>query len=53
MALTLNQAAKICSRSKSTLLDAIRAGLNRKPLRHEFSSNGDVQILRFMNASGG
>lgn len=29
------------------LLDAIRAGLNRKPLRHEFSSNGDVQILRF------
>ena len=35
------------------LLDAIRAGLNRKPLRHEFSSNGDVQILRFMNASGG
>ncbi len=35
------------------LLDAIRAGLNRKPLRHEFSSSGDVQILRFMNASGG
>ena len=35
------------------LLDAIRAGLNRKSLRHEFSSNGDVQILRFMNASGG
>lgn len=31
MALTLNQAAKICSRSKSTLLDAIRAGRMSAP----------------------
>lgn len=31
MALTLNQAAKICSRSKSTLLDAIRAGRMTAP----------------------
>ncbi|WP_265502903.1 BTB/POZ domain-containing protein [Paracoccus beibuensis] len=31
MALTLNQAAKICSRSKSTLLDAIRSGRMSAP----------------------
>lgn len=31
MALTLNQAAKICGRSKSTLLDAIRAGRMSAP----------------------
>lgn len=31
MALTLNQAAKICSRSKSTLLGAIRAGRMSAP----------------------
>lgn len=31
MTLTLNQAAKICSRSKSTLLDAIRAGRMSAP----------------------
>ncbi len=34
------------------VLAAIRQGLQRKPLRHEFST-GDVQILRFMNATGG
>ena len=34
------------------LLAAIRAALLRKPLRHEFAV-GDVQILRFMNATGG
>lgn len=31
MALTLNQAAKTCGRSKSTLLDAIRAGRMTAP----------------------
>lgn len=35
-----------------SVLTAIRQGLQRKPLRHEFSI-GDVQILRFMNATGG
>lgn len=34
------------------VLAAIRAALPRKPLRHEFAV-GDVQILRFMNATGG
>lgn len=34
------------------VLVAIRAALPRKPLRHEFAV-GDVQILRFMNATGG
>jgi cyclic pyranopterin phosphate synthase len=34
------------------VLAAIRAALLRKPLRHEFAV-GDVQILRFMNATGG
>lgn len=34
------------------ILEAIRQGLQRKPLRHEFDT-GDVQILRFMNATGG
>lgn len=35
------------------LIDAIHAGLQRKPLRHEFTRAGEVQVLRFMNASGG
>ncbi|WP_137818354.1 GTP 3',8-cyclase MoaA [Pseudomonas sp. 2FG] len=35
------------------LLCAIQAGLLRKPMRHEFSSGGEVQVLRFMNATGG
>mgnify|MGYP001627348607 CR=1 FL=1 len=39
--------------SDAPLLQAIRAGLARKPLRHEFSVGGEVQVLRFMNASGG
>lgn len=34
------------------VLEAIKQALLRKPLRHEFSL-GDVQILRFMNATGG
>ena len=32
--------------------DPGRHELLRKPLRHEFDT-GDVQILRFMNATGG
>ncbi|TXH92317.1 MAG: GTP 3',8-cyclase MoaA [Pseudomonas sp.] len=35
------------------LLDALQVALARKPLRHEFSVDGEVQVLRFMNASGG
>ena len=34
-------------------LDALQAALGRKPLRHEFNVGGEVQVLRFMNASGG
>jgi cyclic pyranopterin phosphate synthase len=34
------------------VLAAIRQTLLRKPLRHEFDT-GDVQVLRFMNATGG
>lgn len=32
---------------------AIEKALMKKPLMHEFSAEGDVQVLRFMNASGG
>src|SRR5690606_29860983 len=39
--------------SDAPVLDAIQTALMRKPLRHEFSASGDVQVLRFMNASGG
>ncbi|TXH29311.1 MAG: GTP 3',8-cyclase MoaA [Burkholderiaceae bacterium] len=35
------------------LLDALQTALGRKPLRHEFNVGGEVQVLRFMNASGG
>lgn len=35
------------------LESAIMAGLQRKPARHEFSSEGDVQLVRFMSATGG
>jgi len=35
------------------ILDALHAALQRKPARHEFSTGGDVQVLRFMNLSGG
>jgi cyclic pyranopterin phosphate synthase len=36
----------------AAVLAAIEQGLQRKPLRHEFAT-GEVQILRFMNATGG
>ncbi len=39
--------------SDTPILDAIHNALQRKPARHEFSSSGEVQVLRFMNASGG
>ncbi len=35
------------------ILDALHAALQRKPARHEFNTGGDVQVLRFMNLSGG
>ncbi|QJP08021.1 GTP 3',8-cyclase MoaA [Pseudomonas multiresinivorans] len=34
------------------IIEALRGALQRKPARHEFSV-GDVQVLRFMNLSGG
>ncbi|MNE56510.1 Cyclic pyranopterin monophosphate synthase [compost metagenome] len=34
------------------VLDAIHQALQRKPARHVFGSD-EVQVLRFMNASGG
>ncbi|MFK0312038.1 GTP 3',8-cyclase MoaA [Pseudomonas sp. NPDC090233] len=34
------------------LLEAVQQALLRKPARHDFG-NDDVQVLRFMNASGG
>ena len=39
--------------SDQPAIDAIHAALQRKPLRHEFSCGGEVQVLRFMNVSGG
>ncbi|MGQ7957983.1 GTP 3',8-cyclase MoaA [Pseudomonas sp. SP16.1] len=39
--------------SAAPIIEAIHGALQRKPLRHEFSSGGEVQVLRFMNASGG
>ena len=35
------------------LLEAVRTALKYKPERHDFSADGEVQIVRFMNASGG
>ena len=35
------------------VLEAIGKALLRKPQRHEFALHGEVQVLRFMNASGG
>ncbi|MCP1602388.1 GTP 3',8-cyclase MoaA [Pseudomonas citronellolis] len=35
------------------ILDALHAALQRKPARHEFNTGGEVQVLRFMNLSGG
>lgn len=35
------------------IIDAIAKALQHKPQRHIFSPDGEVNILRFMNASGG
>lgn len=35
------------------VLANIHRALNNKPEKHHFSSDGDVQIVRFMNATGG
>ncbi|MCE5980884.1 GTP 3',8-cyclase MoaA [Pseudomonas sp. LF19] len=35
------------------IINALQQALRRKPLRHDFSAQGEVQILRFMNMSGG
>jgi cyclic pyranopterin phosphate synthase len=37
----------------SALIEAVQQALQRKPQRHEFSPDGEVKVLRFMNASGG
>ncbi|WP_336365979.1 GTP 3',8-cyclase MoaA [Marinobacter sp. C2H3] len=39
--------------SDEPLREAITQAMDLKPERHHFSSNGDVQILRFMNMTGG
>lgn len=33
--------------------EALKRALQHKPARHEFSVGGEVQVLRFMNATGG
>lgn|SRR5690554_1127922 len=35
------------------LFDAVSKALKYKPERHHFNADGEVQIVRFMNASGG
>lgn len=40
-------------RSDAPVLANIQRALGHKPEQHHFSSDGDVQIIRFMNASGG
>ena len=35
------------------LIHAIQKALRGKPLRHDFTTQGEVQIVRFMNMSGG
>lgn len=35
------------------VIQSVVAALQRKPARHEFSAEGEVQVVRFMNASGG
>lgn len=39
--------------SNEPVLARIRQALHNKPEKHHFSSDGDVQIVRFMNATGG
>ncbi|WP_341957981.1 GTP 3',8-cyclase MoaA [Pseudomonas sp. RC10] len=35
------------------LIEAVQDALRSKPLRHEFDPQGDVQVVRFMNMTGG
>ncbi|MBV4481587.1 GTP 3',8-cyclase MoaA [Pseudomonas khavaziana] len=35
------------------LIDAVHKALHAKPLRHDFNPGGEVQVVRFMNMSGG
>ncbi len=35
------------------LIEALHKGLRGKPLRHDFTGAGEVQVVRFMNMSGG
>jgi cyclic pyranopterin phosphate synthase len=35
------------------VINAVQKALRGKPLRHDFSPDGEVQIVRFMNMSGG
>jgi cyclic pyranopterin phosphate synthase len=35
------------------LIEALYNGLRGKPLRHDFTGAGEVQVVRFMNMSGG
>jgi len=39
--------------SDEPILASIHKALHNKPEQHHFSSDGEVQIVRFMNASGG
>lgn len=39
--------------SDAPILDALDRALQRKPAHHDFNVHGDVQIVRFMNATGG
>ena len=39
--------------NRERLEKAIRDSLHLKPYRHHFEVGGDVQILRFMNMTGG
>ena len=39
--------------SDEPLLAALRKSLQAKPAHHDFSADGEVQIVRFMNATGG
>jgi cyclic pyranopterin phosphate synthase len=41
------------SADNDQLVSVIRSAINLKPYSHQFNTDGDVQILRFMNMTGG
>jgi GTP 3',8-cyclase len=49
----LRQVLREHPESDETLRETIINAMDLKPERHHFSSKGDVQILRFMNMTGG